>query len=418
MPARKTIAAERRDAMTRRKNLMALVIGGIPIVILAIVAGVFLYQRATSLGEDELPSSLGAAERQEIQKAVEGFYGYVNQYNPEFISSTMLPVPELGLEEFSRLVMSVAPLESEQLTFRVLNLGTTTLDPERKIVSARVATNFGTRDFELTRRDGAWKIAAVPDLLVPQDAGQVRVEWSVTHSFVIDPADAPPQAPDVQPAAAPQPAAAGQGTAPASPTQPAPTAQATPPPQKTLFVVGRVKNTGNQSGYMLSASSFVTDGAGKTLATARPPMPGNPYLDPGEEGFFQVQFTVPPGATLDPANFVMVPDFRPVATGIEAQFVAAQVPASPSSVTWRPQTDISTTVTNGEAVPVTVQVFAYFRDASGRVLFVTPISPDLALPPGSSVPVPLSFREMPAALSSVVTIDFSVFATLPRPQGS
>lgn len=407
MPARKTTAAQRQQALNRRKNMATLAIGAIPVAILLILGAIFLYNRATGLGPNEVPSTIGEGERAEIRKTIEEFYGFVNQYNPEFISSKLLPVPELGQEEFSRLVMEVAPLQSEALTFSVQTLGSTTLVEDGKYVQARVATNYGNREFRLTRRDGQWKLAAVPDLLVPQEAGPMRLEWAVTSSFVVDPNEAPPPGQATATATATAtPAATGTATA----------SQPSLPPQKTLFVVGRIKNLSGEPGYILSASAFITDGQGKTLVTARPPMPWNPYLDPGEEAYFQVQLTFPrTGEQLDVANFVLVPDFRQVGRTDEATFVTDLAVAEPPSVAWRPQTELSTTLKNNDPRPVSAQVFGYFLDGSGKPLFIVPVSPELAMPPGSSIPVPLAFRELPPALSGVKTIEFKVFATPPRP---
>ena len=241
-------------------------------MILVVIGGVFLYQRGTELGADELPSSIGGGEREDIQESIQRFYGFVNQYNPEFIASAILPVPELGDEEYSRLVMSVSAIKSEKLTFDVGNLGSTTLDSEAKVVHARVATNYGVRELNLTRRDGQWEVAAVPDLLVPQEAGAVRVEWAITNSFVADPTQQPSPAPaEGQPAPTAQPTAAPTG-------QPAltPTARATPPPQPQLVLVGDHEDPGDPAGYLLSAAGYITDGRGATVATVRPPQLGNP----------------------------------------------------------------------------------------------------------------------------------------------
>lgn len=412
MPARKTTAAQREQALNRRKTIATIAIGAIPVAILVIIGSIFLYNRVTGLGSNELPSSLGEGERTEIRKSIDDFYGYVNQYNPEFISSTMLPIRELGSEEFSRLVMEVAALQSEAITFRVQTLGSTSFGDGRKYVQARVATNYGNRDIRLVRRDGRWKISEVPDLLVPQEAGPMRAEWSVTHSFTIDPGQLPAGQPTATPtSSSATPASTAVGTASG-----AATAQPTQAPQKTLYVVGRIRNLSTEPGYILSASGFVTDGAGKTVASARPQMPGNPYLDPGEETFFQISFRYPvDAAPLDVANFVFVPDFRQVGRTDESTFVSDRVVANPSSVTWRPQMELATTVTNGDTRQVAAQVFAFFLDGSGAPQFIMAASTQLTLPPGYILNLPVPITELPSALSAVRTIEFRVFATPPRP---
>ncbi|MGE0133622.1 MAG: hypothetical protein AB7L91_03250 [Dehalococcoidia bacterium] len=414
MPARKTTAERRQQALSQRRNLATLALGAIPVAIIVILGGIFLYNRLTGLGPNELPSSIGEGERAEIRATIEDFYGYVNQYNPEFIASTMLPVQEMGDEEFSRLVMEVAPLQSEALTFTVLSLGSTTKSGDGTYVQARVATNYGNRDFRLARRDGQWKIAAVPDLLVPQEAGPMRLEWSVLHTFVVNPAEAA--------SAGATPTATGTATtgAQSTPTpsgSPTPTAQATPPPQKTLIVTGRIKNTGPEPGYVLSASAFITDGAGKTVVTARPPMPGNPYLNPEEEGYFQVQMTFPVEEDLDPERFVLVPDFRQVGRTDEATFVTELVALTPSSFTWPLPAEPTITLTNNDPRQVTAQVFGYFLDGQGTPLFISAVSPTLALPTGSSLPIPLGFSELPEGLRAVTKVEFVVYANPPRPEG-
>ncbi|MGE0227976.1 MAG: hypothetical protein AB7I38_05335 [Dehalococcoidia bacterium] len=414
MPARKT-TAERRQALSQRRNLTTLAIGAIPVAILLILGGIFLYNRLTGLGPNELPATIGEGERAEIRATIEDFYGFVNEYNPEFIASTMLPVPELGEEEFSRLVMEVAPLQSEALTFTVLSLGSTARSADEAYVQARVATNYGSRDFRLARRDGQWKLAAVPDLLVPQEAGPMRVEWSVLHSAVVDPMAILPTATATASPSAPASSAAATSTPEGSAT---PVAQATPTPSKMLLVTGRIKNLSAEPGYVLSASAFVTDGAGKTLVTARPPMPGNPYLNPGEEGYFQVQMTFPrTGEQLDPQHFVLVPDFRQVGRTDEATYVSDLVVVTPASFAWPLPADPKITLTSSDPRQVTAQVFGYFFDASGTPLFISPVSPTLGLPAGSSVDFPLGVATLPEVLGAVARVDFVVYANPPRPEG-
>lgn len=246
----------------------------------------------------------------------------------------------------------------------------------------------------------------------------MRLEWSVVHSFVADAGETLPNA--TPPVAATPVAATPVATAPAGAGSATgtPGPAATPAPQKTLLIVGRIKNVSTEPGYVLGVSGFVSDGAGKTLMTARFPMPANPYLDPGEESYFQIQLRFPStGENLDAANFVLVPDFRQVGRTDEATFVTDLVVIDPAKLPWQPGGELSTTVVNGDSREVTAQVFAYFVDGAGVPQFISPITSEFKLAPGTAVRVPVTGGELRDVLSAVRAIEFKVFATPPRPTG-
>lgn len=372
MPARKTIA-ERKTATTRRRSrLVMTVIGAIPIVILVVIGGVFLYQRGTELGADELPSSIGGGERGDIQESIQRFYDAVNQYNPQLVAEGMA-LDEGGIRQpdLLRLTMEISALLSEQLKFSIATLGAVSIDTEAEAVTARVVTNFGTKDFVLKRRDGQWRVAGQPNLSVPQEAGPLRLEWEVLNSF-------------------------------------------RPDDGKALNVAGRIKNTGDRMGFMLNIGAHIDDGSGGTLAAGGNPLPSSPFLHPGEEAYFQVSFREsddPAAGKLDPARAVLVPDFRPAGPADEA-VVVKSLRVDPKSLPWRPGGGLSATVANDETREAETIVAAYLRDASGRFLGVLPLLVG-KLGPGEvrTLEVPAS---LPAALAGVATLDLNVYGAVRR----
>ena len=371
MPARKTIAEAAAARNRRRTRLVMAVIGAVPIVVLVVIGGVFLYQRGAELGPNELPSSIGGGEREDIQETVQAFFDGVNQYNPQTASETMLPLAEVGNTNMDRLILEVAALQAEQLTFQIQSIGATTLDEAAKQVSARVVTNYGPRDFVLTRRDGQWRVAQAPDLKAPQEAGPLKLSWDVTNSYWSDDGN-------------------------------------------TLFVVGNVKNTGSAPGYMFTFGAYVDDPTGLVLQTNRPPLPGSPFLDPGVESPFLLTFGQPAGTKLDPARVVIAPDFRPVPAGSAASF-KKKLEARPARLLWQPG-EMASTLANLENRDYPIAVFGYFRDASGRLLAV-------AIVGGGNVPAgavqPIAFApdrlvlpaRLPAAVTGIATVDLVAVQT-------
>lgn len=372
MPARKTIAERKTETTRRRSRLVMTVIGAIPIVILVVIGGVFLYQRSTELGADELPSLIGQGEREDIQDAIQLFYDAVNQYNPQLVVEGMA-LDEGGIRQpdLLRLTMEISALLSEQLKFTAGTLGAVSIDKEAESVTARVVTNFGTKDFVLKRRDGQWRVVRQPDLSVPQEAGPLRLEWEVLNSF-------------------------------------------RPDDGKALNVAGRIKNTGDRMGFMLNIGAHIDDGSGGTLAAGSNPLPGSPFLHPGEEAYFQVSFREsddPAAAKLDPARVVIVPDFRPAGPADEA-VVVKSLRVNPKSLPWRAGGGLSATVANDETREVETTLVAYLRDASGRFLGVLPLLVG-KLGPGEvrTLEVPAS---LPSALAGVATLDLNVYGAVRR----
>ncbi|MBX7111058.1 MAG: hypothetical protein K1X87_04325 [Dehalococcoidia bacterium] len=364
MPARKTIAAADAARARRRQQRLLLAIGAIPVAVLVIVIGVFVQRQMTKLGPEEMPSSIGSSERKQIQETIQRFYDGVNSYNPQ-TAIEVLAGDELTTPEIDRLILEVAPLQSEELRFQVQSLGTTTLDSAAGTVSARVITNFGARDFLLARRKGQWRLAHVPDLIVPQDAGQMRMSWEITNTYRSD-----------------------NG--------------------RTLYVAGNIKNTGSSLGYMLALGSFVHDGSGTALDTFRPALPGSPFLQPGGVSPFQLAFQSPSAdIMLDPANVVLVPDLRATAANSDTAW-KKNFEVAPPRLAW-PLAQSTIDISNHERQQYGVALWGHLRDASGRLLGVAPIySGTLASDTTQSVPLNL---KLPAALMSVASIDLVMIQT-------
>lgn len=362
MPARKTIAAARSEQEAQRRKRqqqILLAIGAIPLAALVIIASIAVYNRVTALGPDEMPASIGSGERKDIQQAIEVYYDGVNLYNPQIAGEAMIPLDELGLRNADRMEIEIAALQAEDLKYQIQSLGATTLDAEAKRVSARVITNFGPKDFSLTRRDGQWRVAKVPDLSVPQEAGSLRLSWEITNTYYSDDGN-------------------------------------------TLFAAGIMRNAGPTPGYMLALGGFITNEAGEVLQVNRPPLPGPPFLDPGMESPFLLTFGQPAETKFDPQRIRMAPDFRPVPAGAFAQF-KKKLEVTPARVPFQ-ASGMTATVSNFEQREYVTGVFAYFRDSSGRLLSAALVWND-RLQAGQSTAV--SFApdrlRLPAALPKSVT---------------
>jgi hypothetical protein len=276
----------------------------------------------------------------------------------------MLKEPEVNHEDVNRMILEVAPLESEQLKFQVQGLGSTSLDKASERVSARVLTNYGQRDFLLARRDGQWRIANVPDLLVPQEAGPMRLAWEMTNSYWSDDG-------------------------------------------KVLYVAGNMRNTSSAIGYMLSIGAYVHDEAGTTVATGRFPVPGSPYLEPNEERPFQIAFRAPSqesGVKLDPGQIVIVPDFRQATTTGQSSF-DKKLTVEPARLPWLPGA-MTFTLRNSEAEGLNMAVWGYVRDASDRLLAVVGVNSG-KIAAGEVQTLPVNVK-LPQSLSTVANIDLVV----------
>jgi hypothetical protein len=237
----------------------------------------------------------------------------------------MLPLDDLGRMNMQRLILEVAALQSGKLTFQIQSLGATKLDAAAKQVSAHVVTNYGPRDFVLTRRDGQWRVARVPDLLVSQDYWPTKLSWDVTNRYYSDDGN-------------------------------------------TLFLAGTMKNTGNVPGYMLTVGAFITDANGETLQTNRPPIAGSPFIDPGQESPFLISLGQPEGVKFDTSRVVIVPDFRQVPPGSSESF-KKQFVLEPPRLAWQ-DGPMTYTLTNHEDKAYPIAIYGYFRDAAGKLLAV------------------------------------------------
>jgi hypothetical protein len=283
----------------------------------------------------------------------------------------MLSLDEVGRMNMQRMILEIAALQSGELAFEVEALGATTLDAAAGRVSARAATNYGPRDFVLTRRDGQWRVAKVPDLIVSQEYWPTKLSWEITNNYYSDDGN-------------------------------------------TLFVVGNVKNTGQVPGYMLTVGSFITDANGETLQTNRPPIAGSPFLDPGQETPFLISLAKPGGVEFDSTRVVIVPDFRQVPEGSAASF-RKRINVEPLRAAWQSE-PVSYAVSNLEDKEYRVAVYGYFRDGTGKLLAV-------ALVGGGNVPAGakqegqfardsmLAPRNLPSSVSGIAGVDLVAVQT-------
>ena len=199
------------------------------------------------LGADELPEEIGADARDEITEALSAFFGGVDSYNPQVASELMLIPAELGIPEVERMVWEIGALQSEELQFDFQSLGPTRVvvdgEGEPLFVSAAAVTAFGSREFELVRRDGRWLLSAVPDLSVPQDAGPVALTTEVHR----------------------QDLTAGGAQ----------------------INVGEIVNLGSENAQIFGIAAIARDADGRTIATSRGTV-ATVILRPGEASPFRV----------------------------------------------------------------------------------------------------------------------------------
>ncbi|MDA0256684.1 MAG: hypothetical protein O3C25_02940, partial [Chloroflexi bacterium] len=218
------------------------------------------------LGDDELPQELSSSHREDIEKTARAFVDGVGRYNPEIASFATLTPGELGIEEFKRFVLQVGALESAEVPVEFRALGVTSIDAERAVVHATLATTLGNLEVDMVRRGGRWRVASLPDLAIPDAGAPYRVSWAVTNSYTSS--------------------------------------------SGALVVVGTLENVGDVTLLTLGAGGYIPGADGRAVSTGTAPIIADPFLLGGETTVFRVDLTSEVTAALDPAAFVLVPNFR------------------------------------------------------------------------------------------------------------
>ena len=216
---------------------------------LALVAAFALLAAACGgLGADELPDELSDGDREEISETLEAFFGGVDLYNPQVASGVMLIPRELGIPEVERMVWEIGALQPEGLRFEYQSLGPAAVvaddEGEPLFVRATAVTAFELREVRLVRRDGLWRISAVPDLVVPPDAGPVALTVEVHRSTPF-------------------------------------------PDRRGQVIVGEIVNSGSESAQIFSIAGIAFDEDGATVSTIAGIAP-IAIVRPGESSPFRV----------------------------------------------------------------------------------------------------------------------------------
>ena len=301
---------------------LALIGGGVAALVIAGAA--FLILNPFALGPNEMPSSIGDGEREDIGETLEAFFFGVDQYNPQVAGESMLTPGELGIEEFARMVFEIAAVQSAERAFSYSSLGAVELDEAAGVVHAVAATDLGNVPIDLVRRDGQWRVAEVPDLRIPEEHSPYRFEWEVTNSYA---------GPD------------GLG----------------------MTVVGEVRNTGTTPWLVLGMPGLLLAPDGSAIRAESSGFTTRPFVDPGQSYPFRLDFTLPNGAEgVDAEAFRPIPNIR-VAHPADQGVMANALTVEPAE--REPTTEgFEVTVVNGEPEPRAARVIAYVESADGRLL--------------------------------------------------
>ncbi len=298
----------------------------------------------------------------------------MSRFNPQVASESTLTPGEIGIEEFARFVLQVGALQSIELPTEFRAVGQSAIVAEPPVARVTAATSTGSYELDMVRGDGRWLVAALPDLALPPQA-PYAIRWDVSHSYV----------------------SASSGR---------------------LVVVGTIDNVSDVTLLELSVAGYIADELGRSLATGTSPVIVRPFVGPGESTNFRIDIRPPEGVQLDPAQFVLIPNYRVAFVSDEASDEEALTP-----VTVVPQSISLEVAAQGRALTITNQderesmavAVAFVRDASGRVLAIYR-SPSAVIPGGGSRRV-----EMPpadsAALAGAAEVTIEAWGAI-RPAGS
>ena len=236
----------------RNLPLKMLLLVGMGVAALLVAGAGSIVFKSFSLGPDEMPASIGDDERGEINDTLEAFFFGIDQFNPQVAGESMLTPGELGIEEFARMVFEIAAVQSAGLTFSYSSLGAVELDKASGVVHATAATGLGNVPVDLVRSDGQWRVAAVPDLRIPEDSAPYVYEWEVTNSYST---------------------ADGLG----------------------MTVIGEVHNTGTTPWLVLGMPGLLAAPNGSVIRSEGSGFTTQPCVDPGQSYPFRLDFTLPNG---------------------------------------------------------------------------------------------------------------------------
>jgi len=343
---------------------LALIGGGVAALV---VAGVLLLFNPFALGPNEMPSSIGDGEREDINETLEAFFFGVDQYNPQVASEVMLTPGELGIEEFTRMVYQFAVLQLAELTYGYSNLGAVTLDPAAGVAHAVAVTDMKNVEFTVARRDGNWRIVEVPDLPVPADRLPYTVETEVTSERVSE-----------------------DGL--------------------TYTAIGELRNTGESTWLVLSLNAAMMSGSDVLRATTVA-FVARPFVHPGESLPFRFDFTTSEAAALADATFEAFPGIR-VARGADEDVLATSLTAEPAELDVAEAVDgFDVTLSNGEDATRVARLVVSVRDAVGRLIDVYSVPP-AEVPAGRSTAVAVP-GPAPDSVEGAAVVSVDVWGTAP-----
>ena len=109
-----------------------------PIAAATLAALALVAAACGGLGPDELPEAIGSKEREQITQTLEDFARGVNAQDPEAASLVILPVPEVDIEEWTRLTWQIGALWFDEIELVIEGLGPAQVNTDREVVEATV----------------------------------------------------------------------------------------------------------------------------------------------------------------------------------------------------------------------------------------------------------------------------------------
>jgi len=321
------------------------------------------------LGPDELPSSLSDGDRSRINEVVGNFFAGVDAYNPQLAGDSMVTPGEIGIEDFSRMVLQIGALQSAELQYGYRVVEAASIDEAAGVVRASAATGLGNVRLELARRGGQWRVVRAPDLTMPVDQAPYRFETHITNTFQ----------------------------------------QATGP----FTVVGELENVGDSPWLVISLAGYLEGPDGRTLRVDQSGLITRPFVSPGEPLPFRIDLALPEGTEFSEDAFRIVPNFR-LERGADREILATGLTVDPAVIEGTPDA-FSVTVSNGEDALRAARLIAYVVAEDGRLLYVYQSGDFNVAAEGSittDVPGP-----PPEAATDASQIRIETWGVVPQPSG-
>lgn len=274
---------------------------------------------------DGVPDSLSDGDRERIAEVVRDFFFGVDEYNPQVAGEVMLPVPELGAADFTRMVLQIGALDSADLSFEFTAVEAATVDAAAGVVRARASTGLGGVDLELARRGGNWRVVRAPDLEVPMDLHPHPFLLKITNTYLSEESG-------------------------------------------RFVVVGELEHVGTTPWLVFGVGGVIEDGDGRAIVTEVSDLVARPFVDPGERLPFRLDLPLPEGVTFDESAFRVIPNLRGE-RGADRDILATALSVEPPSVDGTPST-IAAAVRNDEDQLRTGRVYGYVESQDGTLLSV------------------------------------------------